>query len=115
MICIVGCIVGWVIATFAGVCLLGDLASKRKTLNGRIAKLGTEVGMMKARLMSAAKKGDSSLRICPPGGQPSAKLHRFTFAGDAGIIGRAPQMAPSHSDFQPGCSSLKKEFRVSGF
>src|SRR5207253_4569562 len=34
-----------------------DLASKRKTLNGRIAKLGTEVGMMKARLMSAVKKG----------------------------------------------------------
>ena len=57
MICIVGCIVGWVIATFAGVGLLRDLASKRKTLNGRIAKLGTEVGMMKARLMSAAKKG----------------------------------------------------------
>ena len=57
MICIVGCILGWVIATFAGVCLLRDLASKRKTSNGRIAKLGTEVGMMKARLMSAAKKG----------------------------------------------------------
>jgi len=57
MICIVGCILGWVIATFAGVCLLRDLASKRKTSNERIAKLGTEVGMMKARLMSAAKKG----------------------------------------------------------
>ena len=57
MICIVGCILGWVIATFAGVCLLRELASKRKTLNGRIAKLGTEVGMMKARLMSAVKKG----------------------------------------------------------
>jgi len=57
MLCIVGCIVGWVIATYAGVGLLRDLASKRKTSNGRIAKLGTEVGMMKARLMSAAKKG----------------------------------------------------------
>src|SRR5438067_6233654 len=105
MVCIVGCILGWVIATFAGVCLLRDLVSKRKTLSGRIAKLGTEVGMMKARLMSAAKKGTVAcafaLLACREDqflvSSFSENRDPSTGVSRPGENGREPSSTPSHA------------------